>query len=195
MIAHPTWRRWNFIEHYSGARYCTLYLKCCKFNEEKNSAKKMWEKEKVRGSILLCAWSCVNYFQVSLFSKTNYDPNRRVSSWMGSVWIWIRTVRCRSFEVTAPHVAHREFMQQGHSELICIPELTKQRASMQAVCVAAREPCLVMGHRGLGGWRPPRPLSTLNGPFASFLSNLSVKTGCALACSSEVSQILSKCKN
>ena len=88
---------------------------------------------------------------------------------MGSVWIWIRTARCRSFEVTAPHVAHGEFMQQGHSELICIPELTKQRASMQAVCVAAREPCLVMGHRGLGRWRPPRQLSMLDGPFASFL--------------------------
>ena len=96
---------------------------------------------------------------------------------MGSVWIWIRAVRCRSFEVTAPHVAHREFMQQGHSKLICIPEPTKQRASMQAACVAAREPCLVMGHRGLGGWRPPRPLSPLDGPFASFWSNLSVKKG------------------
>ena len=113
---------------------------------------------------------------------------------MESVWIWIRTVRCRSFEVTVPHVAHREFMQQGHSKLICIPEPTKQRASMQAACVAAREPCLVMGHRGLGGWRPPRPLSTLYGPFASFLSNLSVKTGCALACSFGLRQILSKCR-
>ena len=112
---------------------------------------------------------------------------------MGSVWSWIRIARCRSFEVTAPHVAHREFMQQGHSKLICIPELAKQRASMQAVCVAAREPCLVMGHRGLGGWRPPRPLSTLHGPFASFLSNLS-KTGCALACSFGLRQILSKCR-
>ena len=98
------------------------------------------------------------------------------------------------FRSHSPHVAHRGFMQQGHSELICIPELTKQRASMQAACVAAREPCLVMGHRGLGGWRPPRPLSTLDGPFASFLSNLSVKTGCALACSFGLRQILSKCR-
>ena len=33
--------------------------------------------------------------------------------------MWIRTVRCRSFEVTAPHVAHREFMQCDDSVGLC----------------------------------------------------------------------------
>ena len=53
---------------------------------------------------------------------------------MESVWIWIRTVRCRSFGVTAPHVAHSEFMQQGHYE-INLHSRAHKTASIDAGCM------------------------------------------------------------